>query len=69
MKCYQTVCLIFAGVCLVTGAAIGAAGWLGCTRNNGGMACRSLQSDAVAAWSLAANVFQGIAFQSLKAEQ
>ena len=64
MKRYQTVCLIFVGLCLAIAASHASIGWWRCTFNNGGMTCRSLQSDAVAAWSMAGNVLQGIMFQT-----
>jgi hypothetical protein len=66
MKRYQTVCLVFVGAFLAIGATHASVGWLRCTQSNGGMVCRSFQSDAVAGWSLAANALQGIAFQENK---
>jgi hypothetical protein len=69
MNRYQTFCLAMASVCLIAGAATGAAGWLACTRYRGGLACKGLQSDAMAAWSLAANVFLAVPLQTRKPEQ
>ena len=68
MNRYQEFCLGLAAICLIAGAATGAAGWLACTRGHGGLACKGLQSDAMAAWSLAANVLLGVAVQTNKKE-
>jgi hypothetical protein len=63
MKRYQIVCLTFVGLFLAVGATHASVGWLRCTQSHGGLACRSFQSDAVAGWSMVANVIQGIAFK------
>jgi len=68
MKRYQTVCLSFVGLFLAIGASHASVGYWRCTQSHGGLACRSFLSDAVAGWSLAANVLQGIAFQANKIE-
>lgn len=63
MSKYASYCLTFAGICLLAGALIAAADWLACTRGHGGVACRVSRSDAVAAFSGAANVALGVALQ------
>ena len=68
MKPYQALCLACVGAYLGISASIASVGWVRCIQYNGGLTCRSLQSDAMAGWSLAANVLQGIAFQSDKIE-
>jgi hypothetical protein len=63
MKRYQIVCLAFVGLFLAISASHASVGWLRCTQSHGGLACRSFMSDAIAGWSMVANVLQGIAFK------
>jgi len=63
MSKYLGVCLLFAGVCLLSGAGVGVADWAACLRGHGGAACRAPRSEAMAALSGAANVALGVALQ------
>jgi hypothetical protein len=56
-------CLLFAGVCLLAGAAVGVVDWAACLGGSGGQACRAPRSEAMAALSGAANVALGVALQ------
>ena len=63
MNRYLGPCLLFAGVCLMAGAAVGVADWAACLAHHGGQACRAPRSEAMAALSGAANVALGVALQ------
>jgi hypothetical protein len=63
MKPYFGACLAFAGVCLMSSAAVGVADWVICIGNHGGSACRSSRGDATTALMGAANVALGVALQ------
>ena len=63
MNRYLGPCLLFAGACLMAGAAVGVADWAACLANHGGQACRAPRSEAMAALSGAANVALGVALQ------
>jgi len=63
MNRYLGSCLLFAGVCLIAGAAVGVADWAVCLANHGGQACRAPRSEAMSALSGAANVALGVALQ------
>lgn len=56
-------CLLFAGSCLLAGAAVGVADWALCVTHGGGAGCRVARADAMAALSGAANVALGVALQ------
>jgi len=60
---YLGACLLFAGLCLLSGAGVGVADWAACLRGHGGAACRAPRSEAMAALSGAANVALGVALQ------
>lgn len=55
-------CLAFAGLCLLTAAGLGTAGWVVCLRTSRGN-CEPALLAAVAAFSGAANVALGVALQ------
>ena len=55
-------CLLFAGVCLLSGATLGTAGWVVCLRANK-TDCETPLATATAAWIGAANVALGVALQ------
>jgi len=67
MKRYLGPCLAFAGLCLLSSAAVGVADWAICIGNNGGSACRSVRGDAMTALMGAANVALGVALQDRQA--
>ena len=56
-------CLLFAGACLLSGAAVGVADWALCLAYGGGAGCRVARADAMSALSGAANVALGVALQ------
>ena len=63
MSRYIGFCLIFAGLCLLAGAAVGVADWKACLRGDDWAACRAAKSDAVTNFSGAATAAIGVALQ------
>ena len=55
--------LIFAGVALLSSAAIATVDYAVCISGGGGQGCRLAKSDAIQAWGGIANVALGIAIQ------
>lgn len=55
--------LIFAGIALLSSAAVATADWVICVTAGGGQGCRPAKADAIQAWVGAANVALGISIQ------